>query len=88
MKTDNAMEAMKHLLMRYDNDRKHIYGEINTLLNTSSSFDIKHLIGVIDDAAYRAALVEQKYAIVYNLITQAMSQLNSDKEAQKTEDQP
>lgn len=86
-KTDNAMEAMRYLLMKYDNERKFIYGEINALLNTSSGFSMEDLIFKIGTKVDNVAVLEQKFTILYNLISQATAQLNNDQkpEAPPTE---
>lgn len=69
-----------HLLMEYDNRRKSVYGEINTMLNTSTYMDQQRVIDFFRDRIDRAADYEQKYTITYNLIAQAHAELSKKKQ--------
>ena len=70
---------MRYLLLQYDNDRKHIFGEINTMLNTSSSFGMPYVIDYIEQRVRKVSELEQRYSVVRNLLEQAVSQLNTNK---------
>lgn len=76
LKTNNAMEAMRYLLMKCENDRKFIYGEINTLLNTSG-FALEDLIRRVEVKIDSIVVLESKYTILHGLFKEASEQLNN-----------
>ena len=77
MKIEKAIDAMRYLLMTYENDRKHIHNEINSYVNTSEHFTLEKLIEVIDSRVTEDAMIERKSVILNGFIAQIVAQMNA-----------
>lgn len=78
--TEKAIDALMHLLMEYDNQRKFVYGQINTMLNTATYMDQEKVVEYFRDRIGQASAAEQKYTITYNLIAQAHAEIEKKKQ--------
>ncbi len=77
MKVDKAIDAMRHLLMKYGNEREHIHKDINAYVNTSDQFEMTELIEMLDTNVSRDAILEHKMSIMSGFLTQLLTQVNA-----------
>jgi len=83
MSHNKPLNALSHILSSYENDRKHAYGEINVLLNSSDDFDMTDLINRMSACINDISLIEMKHSVTLSLITQAASQLTEKASEEK-----
>lgn len=74
MKTDKAVDAMRHLLMLYSVELQNIPGIMSAYVNASDHIDFAKLVKMIDKKAEEYAALEQKSNIVKNFLTQMLTQ--------------
>ncbi len=87
--TEKAIDALMHLLMEYDTQRKFMYGQINTMLNTATYMDQEKVVEYFRERIEQASAAEQKYTITYNLISQAHAEIQKKRqEAAGASEQP
>ena len=74
MKTDKAIDAMRHLLMVYANDMQYIPNKISAFANSSEHLDFDRLTAIIDQEVEKYAMIEQKSNIIKSFLTQMLTQ--------------
>ena len=86
--SNDAVLAMKNILINLQAERGALYGELNGFINTSSLFDGQYLIMAIKDRVSRVASIEQSISVVANLLAQAEGQLLKEKDSIENMDKP
>lgn len=67
---------MKRIIMEYDNDIHHTYGQLNVLLNSSEHDDMDNVYKRVKIVMDNLRRLSTAYASYTEIFTKAMSQFN------------
>ena len=74
MQAKSNIDAMKFLLMKYQNERDHAQGMVNSYLNSISIFEIDDWMERIDKKIEEVMTLENKIVLLTHFLSQVVEQ--------------